>query len=164
MSAAYGGSGSAVKYEATATFDFNTSKSETLDLKMLSDSFADSSAEIAFDNLELEVVVDGGTPHTYPFSSLTGSGGAEAFFNADTINLGVIAKGSQSIEIEYFLGYNSGTSAGVGDGFGFTYDLVDPPPSAAVPEPSTWALMALGFAGLGFVGYRKAQKNAAVAA
>jgi hypothetical protein len=24
----------------------------------------------------------------------------------------------------------------------------------AVPEPSTWALMLLGFAGLGFVGYR----------
>ena len=36
--------------------------------------------------------------------------------------------------------------------------------STAVPEPSTWALMALGFAGLGFVGYRKAQKKAAVAA
>jgi hypothetical protein len=28
-----------------------------------------------------------------------------------------------------------------------------------VPEPSTWAMMLLGFAGLGFVGYRKA-KNA----
>ena len=27
-----------------------------------------------------------------------------------------------------------------------------PPP--AVPEPSTWAMMALGFAGLGFAGYR----------
>ena len=26
---------------------------------------------------------------------------------------------------------------------------------AAVPEPSTWALMLLGFAGLGFVGYRR---------
>jgi PEP-CTERM motif len=27
----------------------------------------------------------------------------------------------------------------------------------SVPEPSTWAMMALGFAGLGFVGYRKAK-------
>jgi hypothetical protein len=29
--------------------------------------------------------------------------------------------------------------------------------SPAVPEPSTWAMMALGFAGLGFVGYRRAR-------
>jgi hypothetical protein len=30
---------------------------------------------------------------------------------------------------------------------------------ATVPEPSTWAMMALGFAGLGFAGYRKAQRK-----
>jgi len=34
---------------------------------------------------------------------------------------------------------------------------------AAVPEPSTWAMMALGFAGLGFAGYRKQSKNVPVA-
>ena len=28
----------------------------------------------------------------------------------------------------------------------------------AVPEPSTWAMMLLGFAGLGFAGYRRARK------
>ena len=33
----------------------------------------------------------------------------------------------------------------------------------AVPEPSTWAMMALGFAGIGFAGYRGARKSAAVA-
>jgi hypothetical protein len=36
--------------------------------------------------------------------------------------------------------------------------------SAAVRESSTWALMALGFAALGFVGYRNVQKKGAVAA
>jgi hypothetical protein len=48
-------------------------------------------------------------------------------------------------------------------GFGAdgSVDLVG---TSAVPEPSTWALMAFGFAGLGFVGYRKAQKKVAVAA
>jgi hypothetical protein len=34
----------------------------------------------------------------------------------------------------------------------------------AVPEPSTWAMMVLGFAGLGFAGYRKAGKPAAIPA
>ena len=34
----------------------------------------------------------------------------------------------------------------------------------SVPEPSTWAMMVLGFAGLGFAGYRKARKVAAIAA
>jgi uncharacterized protein (TIGR03118 family) len=33
-----------------------------------------------------------------------------------------------------------------------------------VPEPSTWAMMALGFAGLGFAGYRASRKTAALAA
>jgi hypothetical protein len=29
---------------------------------------------------------------------------------------------------------------------------------AAIPEPSTWAMMLIGFAGLGFAGYRQRQK------
>jgi hypothetical protein len=33
-----------------------------------------------------------------------------------------------------------------------------------VPEPSTWALMIAGFAGLGFVGYRTQRKNRALRA
>jgi PEP-CTERM motif len=36
--------------------------------------------------------------------------------------------------------------------------------SSAVPEPSTWAMMLVGFAGLGFAGYRTSRKTAAFAA
>jgi hypothetical protein len=36
--------------------------------------------------------------------------------------------------------------------------------TATAPEPSTWAMMILGFVGLGFVGYRKARKTGAIAA
>jgi PEP-CTERM motif len=78
---------------------------------------------------------------------------AETFFSpGHSLPLGTIAAGKHSIEIEYSLTYNSGTAAASGDGFGFTYALVDPPPN--VPEPSTWAMMLLGFAGLAFCGYR----------
>ena len=31
--------------------------------------------------------------------------------------------------------------------------------ATSVPEPSTWAMMLLGFAGLGFAGYRRAKRN-----
>jgi PEP-CTERM motif len=31
----------------------------------------------------------------------------------------------------------------------------------AVPEPSTWAMMLIGFAGLGYASYRRSKKNAA---
>jgi PEP-CTERM motif len=34
--------------------------------------------------------------------------------------------------------------------------------SASVPEPSTWAMMLIGFAELDFMGYRRTKKSAAV--
>jgi hypothetical protein len=35
---------------------------------------------------------------------------------------------------------------------------------SSIPEPSTWAMMLLGFAGLGFAGYRASRKSVALAA
>jgi PEP-CTERM motif len=43
-------------------------------------------------------------------------------------------------------------------------DYVSAGVTASTPEPSTWAMMVLGFAGLGLAGYRKARKAAAIAA
>jgi hypothetical protein len=34
-----------------------------------------------------------------------------------------------------------------------------PFPVAGVPEPSTWAMMILGFAGVGFMAYRRRNKS-----
>ena len=45
----------------------------------------------------------------------------------------------------------------------FTY-LDDVSLNAAVPEPSTWAMMILGFMGVGFMAYRRRNRAAALAA
>jgi hypothetical protein len=47
----------------------------------------------------------------------------------------------------------------VSDGIGNT-----PTVNAAVPEPSTWAMMILGFAGVGFMAYRRRAKTALMGA
>jgi hypothetical protein len=36
--------------------------------------------------------------------------------------------------------------------------------ASVVPEPSTWAMMLMGFAGLGFAGYRRARRVGTLAA
>ena len=164
MSAGYGG---APQYEATAVFDFTTSTSETLDLNLLTDNFSGA----GFDSLEFKVIVDG-TAHVYKRSRLAG---AESFFAADTLDLGTLAAGSQTIKLEYFLDYNSGTLAKSGAGFGFTYDLATAPVAApfalaaapatsGIPEPSAWAMMLLGIAGLGFTAFRRSRRSVSLAA
>jgi hypothetical protein len=43
-------------------------------------------------------------------------------------------------------------------------DYVSAGVAASTPEPSTWAMMVLGFGGLGFAGYRASRKAVAIAA
>ena len=149
MSAAYGGF-VPLQYEVAAVFDFTAPKTgEKVNLDLLSDNFG----TIGFDSLDL-LVVSKNTGKSLASLSFTSSSAAKSFFNGGQVSVGWVGAGSQSIEIEYFLGYNIGTSAAPGNGFGFTYDLVDPPLTATVPEPSTWAMMLVGFSGLAFAGCR----------
>jgi hypothetical protein len=53
---------------------------------------------------------------------------------------------------------------GISNGAGLTADFDNIVATAAVPEPSTWAMMILGFAGLGFMAYRRKSKPALMAA
>ena len=58
---------------------------------------------------------------------------------------------------DYFVRYQEINGPGVygKSGVGFASDIVINPTVGAVPEPSTWAMMILGFAGVGFMAYRR---------
>jgi PEP-CTERM motif len=45
------------------------------------------------------------------------------------------------------------------EGSSFAMDFAGGPPLATTPEPSTWAMMLIGFAGLGMAGYRCAKTS-----
>jgi hypothetical protein len=95
------------------------------------------------DNHELEIVVDGNSSFTIQTQSLDS---AEAFFTDSSLLPGVRGARNQTVDVSYLL-----TASAVGDSFGFGV-------GGAVPEPSTWAMMLLGFAGLGYAGYLRARK------
>jgi hypothetical protein len=44
-----------------------------------------------------------------------------------------------------------------------TFTVVTSPVTPSVPEPSTWAMMAIGFIGIGFLACRKRGRFAAAA-
>ena len=69
---------------------------------------------------------------------------AESFFDDSVINLG----SHLGPDIDLTFAYNL-VADGSG-GFGFDFAL-----GGAVPEPSTWAMMLAGFAGLAVVGHRR---------
>jgi hypothetical protein len=160
MSAAYGGTGQALQYEDTVLFNFTTKTTETLDLNLLSDNFSG----IGFDSLKLVVAAVGAPSHTYTFSTLVS---AQSFFGNHPLSLGSFASGNQSVSLDYVLTYNSGTKAAASvTGFGFAYDIAAPQLSSALvlpsssvtaPEVSTWLMMLVGLAGLGWVGSRRSR-------
>jgi hypothetical protein len=59
--------------------------------------------------------------------------------------------GTQALVFDFFV--SVGTVTMSGQSGTLTYDFT--PAVAAVPEPSTWAMMTLGFGLMGFLGYRK---------
>jgi hypothetical protein len=62
-------------------------------------------------------------------------------------------EGSGTQALEFVFGVDNAVVTVNGQSGTLTYEYT--PTSPAVPEPSTWAMMLVGFAGLGYAGYRR---------
>ena len=149
FSAEYGGSVEPLTYTAEADFSFSTAYDEALML----DFGSSSVSGVGFDSLQFQIGVDGSWS-TYTFATL---GDADAFFGAGPLALGVVVAGDQTVDFIFSL-----TASGDPPGFGVTFGLAGTP-AHAVPEASTWTMMLLGFAGLGFACWRRARAGAPAA-
>jgi hypothetical protein len=131
------GGGGSNTYSASSTFDFGYRGD--LQLGLIDDQQAGFADGAGFQSLELTIIANGVEILDSTFRSLAV---AESFFRGDVIDLG----SDFGPNIDLTFGY---TLVADGSG-GFGFDLAI---GGAVPEPSTWAMMLAGFAGLGYAGY-----------
>ena len=114
-------------------------------------SFGDNTSTMAFGlNNENQVVgsyMDGGLTHGFVYNWVT-----EQLTTVDDPNATLAGDTTFNVQGTFVNGIND-----KGQLVGFYGDAVNGFLANPVPEPSTWAMMALGFAGLGFAGYRKAK-------
>jgi len=101
-------------------------------------------SEAGFESMEFTITADGVEILDTTFRSLSV---AESFFHDNVIDLGADFGPGLDLVFGYTL-----VADGAG-GFGFDFAL-----GGAVPEPSTWAMMLIGFAGLGYAGWRRARQ------
>jgi hypothetical protein len=97
----------------------------------------------------------GYTPTSSPVPGMPGTGvGNPTSFNSPQ---GSGPLGSLGAYIDPYSGYLSGAGIDPTIVNGYTQAL-EFSPTTPVPEPSTWAMMLAGFAGIGFLGYRQTAK------
>ena len=126
---------------SSSTFDFG--HGGDLMLGLIDDQHNGFAGGLGFQSMEFAILDNGVEIFDLTFNSLTV---AESFFHDSVINLGSLGP-----DIDLTFAYNL-VADGSG-GFGFDFAV-----GGAVPEPSTWAMMLLGFAGLGYAGYRRARE------
>jgi PEP-CTERM motif len=134
--------GESGSYSAGSTFDFGYGGD--LLVGLIDDQVSGFAGGIGFQSMEFTIEANGVEILDRTFLSLTV---AESFFRDNVIDLG----SNLGPNIDLTFGY---TLVADGSG-GFGFDLAI---GGAVPEPSTWAMMLVGFAGLGFAGYRRARE------
>jgi hypothetical protein len=134
-------------YSAASTFDF--AYGGDLELGLIDNQENGFAGGSGFQSMELTIEANGVEILDTTFRSLAI---AESFFHDDVIDLGSDFGPNFDLTFGYTL-----VADGSG-GFGFDFAI-----GGAVPEPSTWAMMLVGFAGLGFAGCRSTRRQAAVA-
>jgi hypothetical protein len=83
---------------------------------------------------------------------------------ANLIALGALGAGNQTAPADNQWVRISGLGEFTQVAFSSTANAFEFSLGSPVPEPSTWAMMGLGFAGLGFMGWRGSRKTAALTA
>jgi hypothetical protein len=83
---------------------------------------------------------------------------------ADLITLGALGAGNQTLPADNQWVTIAGLGAFTQVSFSSTSNAFEFSLGSGVPEPSTWAMMGLGFAGLGLMGWRESRKTAALTA
>jgi hypothetical protein len=140
------GRGESHTYSATSTFDFAFGGDLMLGL-IDNQENGFPRGGVGFQSMEFTITANNVEILDSTFRSLAV---AESFFHDRVINLG----SNLGPDIDLTFGYNL-----VADGSGgYGFDLAV---GGAVPEPSTWAMMLVGFAGLGYAGYRASRRTAA---
>jgi len=136
------GSDTSLSYDATAELTFLTTTTGNVYLNLISGTPSGD----AFQSLVFTYSIDGSTPVVETFATVAA---ADAFFSGNPINLGDLTAGTQTLDLSYAF-----TAMGDAPGYEVTFDTSRAP----VPEPSTWAMMMLGFAGLGYASWRRGRK------
>jgi hypothetical protein len=108
---------------------------------------------LGFQSMEFSILDNGAQIFGTTFGSLAV---AESFFRDRVVDLGFLGP-NVDLTFDYKL-----VADGEG-GFGFDFG-VGGAGTLAVPETSTWAMMLIGFAGLGLVGYRQTRRAKPLAA
>jgi PEP-CTERM motif len=146
------GGGASLTYSASSTFDF--AHRGDLQLGLIDSQETGFANSLGFESMEFTIIANGVEILDSTFRSLAV---AESFFHDDVIDLG----SNLGPDVDLTFNYNL-----VADGSGgFGFDLaVGGAVSDTVPEPSTWAMMLLGFAGLAFAGSRRAKAGDATLA
>jgi len=135
------GSDTSLTYTATMDFTFMTTTTGDVYLNLTSGAPSGD----AFESLVFTYSVDGSVPIKETFTTVAA---ADAYFDGNAVSLGDLTAGTQTLDLSY--GF-----AAMGDapGYAVTFDTS----SAPVPEPSTWAMILIGFAGLGYVSWRRSR-------